>query len=234
MTRGEILNRPMDRRWLDAALRAARETSDPIRRRDLLHDVLLDANLGKEALIKTVRMLRKIWWEPPTNASGMIQWAWKVDDPVDTRVLHIGAMLAAFPFIGDVYAAVGTILRQSDVITNSEVVRRVVATWGDRESVRRAAVMALNTLKSLDVLSGDRNSAEKRLSEVIPVPQVLQVWITHALLLTRSVDSVDITSIRSAPELFGLHLDNQNSRRAYPMIETFSEGDGRVVLAERR
>ena len=55
----------------------------------------------------------------------------------------------------------------------------------------------------------------------------------HALLLTRSADSVDITSIRSAPELFSLDLGTLNRSRAYPMIETFSEGNGRTVLAER-
>jgi len=233
MTQQLILNRPLKRSWLDAALRAVRATSDPARRDEILGEALAQEYFGKVAEGKTIRVLKNIWWEPPQHALDFISWGREYAKPVDTRSLHIGAMLAVYPFIGSIYSAVGNIIRQSESVHNQEVVRRVVSEWGDRESVRRAVLMALNTLRSLDVLVGDKNSSEKQLNQRVPVDPDLVPWFTHALILTRRAESVDKNMVGSASELFAIQFVGEPVPAPYPFLESFSEGGSRSVAALR-
>lgn len=233
MTEQQILNRPLKRAWLDAALRAARLTQNADHRQAILDEVLFDQGLGETAIKKTTRVLKNIWWEPPNHSADLIKWAQDFDEPVDTRVLHLGAMLGSYPFIGTIYAAIGKIARQTDLIGNTDVKSRVISKWGDRESVQRAVLMALNTLKSLEVLRGEPNSVRKHLQQPIPVPNELVSWLTHALLLTRSSNSIDNSLVSSAPELFAVQIKNRETVISYPFLETFAEGGGRTVLEIR-
>jgi len=233
LTEQQILNRPLKRAWLDAALRAARLTQNADDRQTILDEVLFDEGLGETAIKKTTRVLKNIWWEPPKHSSDLIKWAQDFNEPVDTRVLHIGAMLGSYPFIGTIYGAIGKISRQTDMIGNTDVKSRVISKWGDRESVQRAVLMALNTLKSLEILRGEPNSAQKHLQQQISVPNELVSWMTHALLLTRSSNSIDKFLVSSAPELFAVQINNGETEASYPFLESFSEGGGRTVVEIR-
>jgi hypothetical protein len=229
----QILNRPLNRRWLDATLRAARVSSDPIVQEALVDDVLVEANLGVVASKKTSRVLRYIWLKPPPAARPMIEWAIAIEEPVDTRIFHLGAMLAVYPFIGDVYSSIGALLRHSDTVRNADVQRRVVEKWGDRESIHKATVMALNTLKSMEILESGRLSTTHRISTHVEVPPVLQPWVVHALLLTRGAESVDVSSTTSAHELFCFANLQRRIDKRYPFLELHNEGGGRSVLVEQ-
>lgn len=233
MTEQQILNRPLKRAWLDAALRAARLTQSAEHRQTILDEVLFDEGLGETAIKKTTRVLKNIWWEPPKHSVDLIKWAREFNKPVDTRVLHLGAMLGSYPFLGTIYGAIGMIARQTDLIGNADVKSRVISKWGDRESVQRAVLMALNTLKSLEILRGEPNSTRKHLQQPIPVPTELVPWLTHALLLTRSSNSIDKSLVSSAPELFGIQIGILETEASYPFLEAFAEGGGRSVVEIR-
>ena len=163
----------------------------------------------------------------------MIEWAVELDEPLDTRILHMGAMLAVYPFIGDVYSSIGTLLRHTEAVENADVRRRVVEKWGDRESIHKAAVMALNTLKSMEILQSDLLSTTHGMKRKIELPPVLQPWIAHALLLTRGAESVDVSSIATAPEMFWVDNVQFETSDSYPLLEKHNEGGGRQVLIGR-
>ncbi|NQW18316.1 MAG: hypothetical protein HQ478_12605 [Chloroflexi bacterium] len=233
MSRGHILNRPLQRVWLDAALRAVREyPEDEDRRLGVLSEVLDESELGSMARQKTLVILRKIWWEPRPEASAMIKWAIQSEHPADTRVLHIGAMLANFPFTGDVYRSIGNVLKRGSSVSSAETRRRVVGEWGDRESIHKAVLMAINTLISLEILGGDRLSDERSLVGHLDVPERIGGWLTHALILTRNADSVDRERVWTAPELFPFDATNPSITN-YPLLESFNEGGSRVVIVPK-
>ena len=233
MDRGLILNRPLKRRWLDVALAAARTTRDVEERRRQVLDDLSQATLGTVAVGKTLSVLTRIWLNPSLAARAMIEWAIAFDQPVDTRVLHVGAMLATHPFIGDIYSVVGKALSRTGEVHNAEIRLRTVDLWGDREAVAKATVMALNTLESLKLLQRGRTRTLRVAGEATVVPGSLSSWVGHALLLTRRADSVDVRLVGQAPELFALSVPHGIPDN-YPLLERHTEGSGRVVVAERR
>src|SRR4051794_15900128 len=106
-SRGPILDPPLEGAWLDPALRIARGCAGASDARALLALALGDATLGNTAKVKRVPPLTRIWVEPPPAAQDAIEWAKSrlVDEP-DQRVLHVGAVLATYPFFGDCCAAV--------------------------------------------------------------------------------------------------------------------------------
>lgn len=106
--------------------------------------------------------------------------------------------------------------------------------WGEREAVHKAVVMALNTLRSLEILKGARNSTVQRRGARIDVPSQLIPWISHALLLTRDSESIDIGGLASAPELFGLNPNHGLADSRYPFLKIHSEGGNRMVFAVER
>jgi hypothetical protein len=234
MNSPQILNRPLQRVWLDAALRAARSSASIATRRWQLSDVLDESELGFVAKRKTARVLDHIWIDPPARAIAAIEWAVGLAEPVDSRVLHIGAMLAVYPFIGDVYSAIGTRLRRSTELDNKSIRSRVVSKWGDREAVHKAVVMALNTLSSLGILCGEPRSGVWRKAEQLEVPPALAPWLAHVVLLSRKTHSIDVPSVSTAPELFAFSLDSIPSPERYPCLEVHTEGGDRTVLVERR
>lgn len=233
MSSPQILNRPLKRAWLDAALWAARASDDLALRQERLTDVLDQAQLGSEARRKTARVLGHIWLSPPPRARPFIDWAIMHADGDDTRVLHIGAMLGTYPFIGDVYSAAGMRLRRAKELDNKPIRSKVVSKWGDREAIHRAVVMALNTLSSLGILEGEPYSGIWKQTTELEVPASLEPWLAHAILLSRNATSIDASAVLYAPELFALSLKRIAATICYPYLEVHTEGGNKKVFTER-
>lgn len=229
--RGPVLDRPLEPTWLDAAFRIAHETDDLEDVRARLHAALRESDLGTAARVKTVTALVRIWVAPRPDAAPAVRWASEaLAAEEDLRPLHIGAMLAAYPFFGDCCAVVGRALALETQVTTPDVRARMRASWGDRRTVHNAVQRAIKTLRAFELLTGEPGSSvSRRGTQLIASPRAGR-WIAHTLLLSRGAESVDERDMRSAPELFGLcmpeRLDN-----GYELIERHREGGGRTVLA---
>ncbi len=229
--RGVVLDRPMEPDWLDAALRIARETDDLDSVRARLHVALGDSGLGAAARVKTVTVLVRTWADPRTECAGAIRWAREhLAAEEDMRAIHFGALLAAYPFFGDVCAAAGRVLALEESVTTPDLRERMRAAWGDRRTVHNAVQRAVKTLRAFQVLTGAAGTSVSGRGVRLPVSPRAGRWIAHTLLLSRGAEAVDEREVRSAPELFGLRLpDHLNS--GYELIERHREGGGRTVLA---
>lgn len=229
--RGPILDRPLEPDWLDAALRIARETNDINAVRDRLHLTLGDAGLGTTARVKTVTALVRTWAQPPEAASQAMQWARDtLAGEADLRAVHLGALLAAYPFFGDVCATVGRVLALEEQVTTPDVRARMRASWGDRRTVHNAVQRAVKTLRAFELLTGGPGTSLSRRADRVVVSPRAGRWIAHTLLLSRGDDSIDERDLRSAPELFGLQLPERLDN-GYELLERHREGGGRTVLA---
>lgn len=234
MTRGPILDRGLSLEVLDAALAVARAA--PPREDDLrqLEVRLREFVSEQEATTKTRKILTRIWVRPPEDAEAMLRWAIDHASPeVDNRVLHVGAMLATYPFFGEVCAAAGRQLALSGEVVTAAAQDRLRQLRGDRPSVDVGARKSLRTLQLLDLLHPSRPSgrAVSTPGNRAKVPSDLAPWITHALLLSRGSERISSDELRSAPELF--MLDVRPNGADYPFLERASESGGRRIWIPR-
>jgi hypothetical protein len=229
--RGPILDRPLEPAWLDAALLIARETRDLDQVRARLHLALGDSGLGSAARVKTVTALVRTWADPREAATASISWARRaLADEEDLRSLHLGALIAAYPFFGDVCATVGRVLALEEQVTTPDIRARMRASWGDRRTIHNAVQRAVKTLRAFELLTGDPGTSLSRRADRLVVSPRAGRWIAHTLLLSRGQESIDEHDLRSAPELFGLRLPGRLDN-GYQLLERHREGGGRTVLA---
>jgi hypothetical protein len=229
--RGPVLDRPLEPAWLDVALRIARETHELDEVRSRLHLALGDSGLGTAARVKTVTALVRTWARPRQTAAPAISWAREaLADEQDLRAVHLGALLVAYPFFGDVCATVGRVLALEEQVTTPDIRARMRAAWGDRRTVHNAVQRGIKTLRAFQVLSGDQGSSLSQRAEQLYVSPRAGRWMAHTLLLSRGAEAIDERDLRSAPELFGLRLPERLDN-GYGFLARHREGGGRTVLA---
>jgi hypothetical protein len=227
-----ILDRALEPRWLDLALGISLR-DPPSQRRELLDLSLRDLLPAEESRKKTLKILTRIWVKPEPAAAAMIEWAkTRSRDLQDLRPLHLGAMLATYPFFGQGCAAVGRALVLQQSVDVSQVRRALIGEWGDREIVRVSSRALIRTLRGFGVLGGRPRASRSEPGDTLTSPPWLHPWIAHALLLTRRLDEIDRDQVVSAAELFMFELNGISSSH-YPNLERFSEGGSRVVLRKR-
>ena len=227
-----ILDRNLELRWLDAALTAALQPASLEEQRGFLEDVLSEDLPSRDARSKTRTALVRIWLNPPERARSMLRWALDIyDSGVDTRVLHVGAMLATYEFFGGVCATVGRELYLNEDVDTRAVRRDLRARYGERSTVDRAASRAVRTLRAIGALTGELGSETSAATDRMPVPMSHGRWLAHAVMLSRARSEMDAREVAAAPELFMFRLPP--IANDYPLIERFREGVDRDVLVER-
>jgi hypothetical protein len=228
---GAILDRALDLVSLDLALEVAR-TSDRSARLNL-EFALRDRVVALEARKKTVRVLRRIWLTPPSQARTMIAWALDRSAQVaDSRLLHIGALLATYPFFGDTCAVIGREVTLHGEVRFGAVRRYLRGRWGDRQTVDVSARAGIRTLRSLGALRGRPGTSTVATNGLLEAPEDIGPWLFHAVMLTRNVAEIDVSTVSSCPELFMFRMAPSRTR-GYPFLEAVNEGGGRVVLRAR-
>ena len=229
MKAGPILDRGLSVEVLDAALHVARSGipfNQSLRR---LEVALRESLSEQEATTKTRKILTRIWVRPPAYAKDLVDWVIGQDlEGCDSRVLHLGAMLASYPFFGEVCAFVGRHLNLTGEVKTSAVRKQMHGTWGERSSVDVGARRCIRTLRYLGILSGDPRTSRSIAGDALKVPAELRSWLIHTLMLTRQIDSIDERDVERAPELFMVRMASQGDK--YPYLERVNEAGGRKVL----
>lgn len=233
MNRGPIMDRALEAAWLDVALQVALDV-EPGAARAALALRLRDRIELAGPLDKRLTILSRIWLRPPQHARACLSWALARAEHVgDPRLLHVGGMLATYPFFGDVCAAVGRELFLQGEASVASVRRRLKERWGDRVEIDVATRAAIRTLRNLGPVSGRKGAPRVGPGRPLVVPPALAPWLVHALLLSRGSEEIQAGELRSSPELFMVELPRA-WRTRYPHLERFNEGGDRTVLRLRR
>jgi len=228
---GMLLDRGLTLEQLDLAYDIAVADPDPKSNRRRLTMALRDLVSEQEAEGKTKKCLTRVWLNPPPEAEAMIRWAREMTVPRSSRhVLHFGALLATFPFVGAVARVLGQNLQTEGTVEASTVRTEVRRALGDRSSVDVAARKAYTTLRNLGLVEQHAQTLSLAKPSVI-APDQLSGWLTHALVLTRQINSLPASSVAGAPELLGL-LQAVSAHRSYPLLEPHAQADG-LVLVQR-
>jgi hypothetical protein len=228
-----VLDRALTLRLLDVALRVATESGSRPDARRLLTVALRDHVSALEATGKTKKCLTRVWVHPPAAATEMIHWA--VDhqhyDP-DRICLHLGALLATFPFFGMVASLIGRQLHLEGVVEPPKVRAEVAALLGERSTIDVGARKVMTTFRYLGLLQAEPDR------QLVPgarpvVPSELTGWMTHALLLTRQLSAVGLDEPSRAFEFATVKV-NATKLNGYPLLEAFNEGSRTVAAVRRR
>lgn len=225
-----ILDRALTPALLDIALRVATEAGGRKDARQLLTIALRDHVSAQEAEGKTKKCLSHVWVHPPEPAREMIHWAIKHQDIApDRAVLHLGAILATFPFAGAVAAIAGRQLHLDGSVDSRLVREEARAVLGDRSTIDVGARKVITTLRNLGLLGGS-NGHRLSLGSRPVVPRDLAGWMRHSVMLTRQATAVGVESTSRALELATLTLENVGSG-GYALLEIHAEGRRPVAVA---
>lgn len=224
-----LLDRGLTLEQLEIAFEIGTSDPDPKSNRRRMTMALRDVVSEQEASGKTKKCLTRVWLNPPSSAAEMI--AWVRGETVDRNaraVLHFGALLATYPFVGIVCRVIGQHLQTEGRIGAAAVRSEVRRLVGDRPSVEVAARKSYTTLRNLGLLQQD--AQDLFLPDAPPeCPRVLAGWLAHGLILSRQVESIPFSSVLAAPELLGMTLSAPDLR-CYPLLESHAAASGDILV----
>lgn len=231
MNRGRVLNRPLEPAWLDAAFRLGREGVAADAARTQLTERLSETHLSASTAGRVVQVLLPVWVTPPAETKDMIGWALHNSSEVtDLRFVHLVALLATYPFFGDVCAIVGRMLKLQGTVATDDVRSRLRGQWGDRETTNTAQRNCIRTLRAFGALDAERGASTSTAGERFELPGSMKRWAAHGIILTRDAESVVEDDVTSAAELFFLNFSNGQPAGEYPFLETFNVGPRQRAL----
>lgn len=228
---GALLDRELKVTWLTKALILSVDQVPIVDARQLLREGLLAEGLGREAAVKTVTALSRIWLLPVQRQDPWTTWALTVErDLRDLRPFHLGALLATEPFFRSLLEAVGREARASESVNTIAVRKRLRDQYGPRRLIDVATQKGVKTLRDLGLLIGEPASSISRVGNLEISDPELAAWLVRCLLEGRGSESIPQAELTHAPEFFGLSLPRALPRRAAGITQ-HAEGLGRTVLA---
>jgi hypothetical protein len=185
----------------------------------------------REAKNKAKKTLSRIWLNPPPGAAPMISWA--LANPhffPDHRLMHAGAIMATYPFVGSILGIIGRQAALGESISVVDIRRKAEGLWGATSTVSEAAGKVVTTLRRLDIVSGGGRSPVAP-ADPLAASAMTSGWLVHAAILTRQIEAIGADDVTEAPELFW--VSDLAPGSDYPFLENHAEGPTRRVWAIR-
>lgn len=200
--------------------------------RQILSVALRDHTTEQEAGNKFKKLLTRVYINPPPEADSLIQWAIHNPDQFpDRRIMHLGALLGTYPFVGSVAATLGRAFALDSEINGLDLRRRIVGLWGARQMVELGASKTAGMIRKFGIVNGGGLKSMRR-GSILEVSGLAAAWLAHALILSRQQESMDAATIADASELFWANLGPLDTN--YPGLEVHREGSDRLVYVIRR
>ena len=198
------------RAWLDSVFDRLAVTNDEAELRHFLDDLLKEDLPGKETRAKTSGIILSIWGSVPPRRLPLRDRAVALMPRIsgqDRLWLHWGMTALAYPFFRDTTEVVGRLLSLQDDFTTAQVQARIVTTWGDRVTSKRAAQYLLNTLVDWEVLRATKAKGHFLLARKMTSSTLdLQLWLIEALLAANTADEIEAQQLLRLPESFPFAL----------------------------
>jgi hypothetical protein len=198
--------------WLDETAGQMLRDPDPAAVRAHLHSVLAPEVTGREARVKTITLLCRVWVNPP-QAVHLRDEALRLLPTLlpDERLwLHWGLVQLAFPFFRDVSATIGRLVRLQEQFTLGQVTDRIIATWGERSTLIRASQRLLRSCIDWGALY---EADAPGVYGAVPSHQTpnisLRDWFLEAALRAHETDGVPAIELARLPEIYPFVLTVQ-------------------------
>jgi hypothetical protein len=197
--------------WLEHASRLVASGNAPAEIEAALKDILGDklsvggtAERGNRE--KAITILLKVWVRPPQDIVPLRDEGLKLlqDIPQSQHpAVHWGLSMAVYPFWATVAETTGRLLRLQGTAAASQVQRRVKESYGERETVARAARRVLRSFHDWGVLkeTGVRGIYEAAAPISLSEPRTI-AWMIEALLWSKPEGRAPLETILNSPALF--------------------------------
>ncbi len=194
------------REWLDAVLDRLVSTTNEMELRAFVDEHLKDELPGAVYREKTVGIILRIWSGIPQARVVMRDQALQLLPRISGREriwLHWGMAALAYPFFRDATEVVGRLLALQDDFTTAHVQRRIMTTWGDRNTTMDATQRLITTLVEWDVLRSTKTKGHFLLANKITASNSeLQLWFLQALLMASAAGEIEAQQLLRLPESF--------------------------------
>lgn len=214
-------DRKIDREWLDAILDRVATGHDPAAARVFLHELLRPQHPANEARQKTVGILMRIWLlvEPEYRSHRDDALSMLRTVPSRDRLwLHWGMATLTYPLFRDTATAIGRLFKLQGDFTLAQLNRRLVESWGDRSTLKRAAQRIVRSMVQWGVLvDAGRGRFTPGKMRVAPSME-LQLWLVGAAHLAEGAGELEFQQLMALPSLFPFEIgvgigDLRRSRR---------------------
>lgn len=199
-------NRRLRAAWLREGLRLLADGADKETWLERMEDLVRESNKGRDSITKSMRYLRHVWLE--TGASEPLR-----DEAVDlfrsrpsreaSTVLPWGMLIATYPFLNEVSATVGRMFRVQPEVKLEQLLRKLTATYGERETVRRSGRYALGVITDFGFVQRGSAAGCYTLNQPLkPTDAALSGWLARAwFAATKSPDVIDRVVMTGSPSL---------------------------------
>ena len=201
-------DRRMELAWLDAAAAAAARGESAAEARPQLFAMLEGVVAGDTAQSgrgKTVTVLNRIWFNSQA-ALGLRSRALAAFGaaigPGERLAIHWAMCAGTHPFFVDVATATGRLLRMQGEVAQSQVLRRVTESWGERSTLHRAVQRMSRNWVEWGVLSEADVRGVYRGGKVGRVSGNAAHLLLESLLLGGERHAAPISDLRQHPALF--------------------------------
>lgn len=228
--------------WFEHAARLVSAGNAPAEIDSALQDVLSDklsvggtAERGNRE--KAISILLKIWVRPPRDIEPLRDDGLKLlqDLPKAQHVaVHWGLSMAVYPFWGAVAETTGRLLRLQGTAAASQVQRRVKESYGERETVARAARRVLRSFHDWGVLEETGTEGIYEGAKPIRLGEPIAIaWMMEAFLRSKPDGCASPKAIVESPALFPFKIQSAGSSVAAhdPRLDVARHGlDEEIVL----
>jgi len=208
-------DRRIDLEWLDATAGRVAAGESVAEVRDFLWNLLEGSIAGDKgrnsARRKTVSVLTHIWAQVPESALPLRARAVQALEAADTEhrlAIHWAMVTGTYPFVADVAAAIGRVLGLGDVVTLSLLHRRLIDSWGDRSSVRRAIQRVVRSMVQWGILDDvEPRGTYRGPKQPTTLPTSIALLLLEAILLHSESSFLPVEQLVRHPALFPFQLD---------------------------
>lgn len=199
-------NRRLRASWIREGLRLLAEGLDEAAWLERMEDLVKQSNSGKDSIKKSMRYLRHIWIEPggaDALRSEAVQLYRSRPSEKASIILSWGMAIATYPFLNDVAATVGRMLRVQPEVKLEQLLRKLTETYGERETVRRSGRYALGVITDFGFVQHATGAGCYVLGQPVKIePADLSGWLVRAWFAASSHDAViDRAVMAGSPSL---------------------------------
>lgn len=196
--------------WLDIAAGLYREGLGPDAITERLDQKLEEEIQGDAARRKTITVLKRIWITVPETSEPLRDEAARLVarvNPEDRLWMHWGMSLVAYPFFRDVAAIVGQLGHLQSTLSQAQVQRRMVESWGERTTLFWAVQRLIRSFVEWEVL---KDTEEKGRYELAPVRHTenrdVTLWLLECALVSSEAEQIPLMELGQLSYLFPFDL----------------------------
>jgi hypothetical protein len=234
--------------WLEQAAALVSLGRTPKEVRANLHEIIGDERLADptkkaDSRSRTISVISTLWAEPPEGLVGLRDRGIDLLPSVPTPqhlALHWGMSMAAYPFFTCVAENTGRLLRLQGSTPGSDVYRRVVEEYGERQTTRRATSLLLATLTQWGALEGSSLGKPMEqtvfgLQRSVELGGPVSAWLVEAVLRSSGRETTGLQELLGSPALFPFRLSEsiQGALETAPTVSVVALGVSDVSVMLR-